>query len=274
MNGRLRNLGLRAAAKLPSRWLSKLKKAYYVRLLRLFSEEREPDLAIVQHLVHTGDCVVDVGANIGVYTKFLSQMVGEKGCVYSIEPVPGTFEILKANVAALGLTNVRLRQCAISDSEGQRIMVTPFKDTGLEDHYLAHIVQVPADPSPTCIRVEAATIDSLLPDEVHPVSFVKIDTEGHELPCIRGASHTIERDQPALLVEMSSDFGKHGSESFKIIDLLSDHGYRPWWYDRHRLRAWQEGDRSVNYFLLHSKHVDRLQRVGIAIHDVNERPES
>jgi len=49
--------------------------------------ETHYDLAF-QDLLKVGDCVWDVGANIGYYTKFFAQRVGSQGCVLAFEPSP------------------------------------------------------------------------------------------------------------------------------------------------------------------------------------------
>src|SRR5205085_124602 len=64
---------------LPDRVLQKLKKIHYAKALRAASELGEPDLKVVRHLVGPGSHVIDVGANFGVYTKFLAELVQPSG---------------------------------------------------------------------------------------------------------------------------------------------------------------------------------------------------
>ena len=93
----------------------------------------EPDLKVVEHLIKPGDSVVDIGANTGLYTKRMSELVGRDGRVFSIEPVPLTFDILGFNVGKLGLTNVELINCAISDTNGSVIVEVPLYESGEEN---------------------------------------------------------------------------------------------------------------------------------------------
>jgi 23S rRNA U2552 (ribose-2'-O)-methylase RlmE/FtsJ len=72
---------------LPVKVLQFVKKIHYSRLLRSFSEKDEIDFKVIKYIVNLGDYVVDIGANIGVYTKYLSERVGSLGRVYSIEPI-------------------------------------------------------------------------------------------------------------------------------------------------------------------------------------------
>ena len=76
----------------------------------------------------------------GDYTCILSRLVGEQGTVFSIEPIPETFEILSAVVARRQLSNVRLLNFGISESDGSAVMEIPLYEDGGENFYQAKIV--------------------------------------------------------------------------------------------------------------------------------------
>ena len=61
----------------PERMLQYVRRIHYACQIKSISEEDEVDLMAVKHLVQQGDCAIDVGANIGVYTLFLSRLIGE-----------------------------------------------------------------------------------------------------------------------------------------------------------------------------------------------------
>lgn len=261
-----RDLAIKLLMKyVPKSAMAMLKKYHYARLLKYFCEEQELDLKIVRHLIKAGDFVVDVGANIGVYTKFLSHWVGKFGQIYSIEPVPETFDILTANVKRLQMKNVKPINCAISESDGTVSMVIPFDDRGIENHYEARIISTSLDRLQGQLKVESISLDSLLSDVAHPVTFIKIDTEGYELHCIKGCLKTLDKWKPSLLVEISSDLDNPESEGFRLVKLLKDRGYGLWWFDGKRLHRRRMADRSVNYFFLVEEDADKLQHNGIAI---------
>ena len=71
---------------------------------------------IVKKYVHEGDVVIDVGAHVGYYTLLMAQLVGKNGKVYSFEPDPVNFELLKKSVEINGFENVILIQKAVSDT--------------------------------------------------------------------------------------------------------------------------------------------------------------
>jgi len=63
-----------------------------------------------------GDCVFDVGANIGLSVLFFHRQ--RKGVrIFAFEPIPAAFQHLKANVE-LHAINARLFQCGLSSKSG------------------------------------------------------------------------------------------------------------------------------------------------------------
>ena len=69
----------------------------------------------LQQLVKEGDTVIDIGANLGYYTRPLADIVGAAGEVYAVEPVPVIFSVLKRNVG--GRKNVTLLNYALGSEE-------------------------------------------------------------------------------------------------------------------------------------------------------------
>ena len=66
--------------------------------------------------IRDGDCIFDVGANIGLFTLFATQ-IAQRPKVYSFEPNPAVFEILKANAKLTG-SDVKLFNCGLADRAG------------------------------------------------------------------------------------------------------------------------------------------------------------
>ena len=59
----------------------------------------------LESIASEGMNVIDVGGHIGVTTAAIAKKVGERGWVYSFEPVPEYFDILKKNLSANKLEN-------------------------------------------------------------------------------------------------------------------------------------------------------------------------
>ena len=94
---------------------------------RIFaSGEWEPhELAVLRHFVKPGMVVFDVGANIGVHTLTLAQLVGSGGAVHSFEPTH-VFERLQRNLRLNGFeSRTHLNHCAVGRAKGSiRLMAT------------------------------------------------------------------------------------------------------------------------------------------------------
>jgi len=239
---------------LPDRVLQKLKKVHYAKALRASSTNGEPDLNVVRHLVGPGGHVIDIGANFGLYTKFLAEMVQPHGRVYSIEPIPLTYEILTSNVKQLQLRNVEPFNIAVSDDDAEVRMEIPQFTSGGENFYEARIINRPAGHNLRTVAVQARAIDSLF-GQVKSIDFVKCDVEGHELACLRGAADLLRVHQPAWLIEISGSPDSAGSNAAEVFGIMRGHGYMPFWYDGRHLRQREAGDRSVNYFFLTRRHL-------------------
>lgn len=252
-------------AHVPERWLRPLKEWHYARTLRSFDERLEPDLAIVRLVVVPGNTVVDLGANIGVYTKVLAQLVGPTGKVLSVEPIPETYEILAGNVRRLGLRNVTPINAAVSNASGHVTMEVPRYNSGGGNFYQAHIV-VPESRSPAAaaterVQVAARTLDEIVSfARVQQVQFVKCDVEGHELACLAGAQAVLETQRPVWLIEVSGDPDVPNANAQLVLDALQQRSYRPWLYNGRQIVRRRPGDRSINLFFFTDEHLRLLRQ--------------
>lgn len=238
---------------LPEPLLQRVKRRHYARVLRDFDPSDEPDLAVVRHLVRPGDTVMDLGANVGVYTRTLSAWVGPRGRVVSVEAMPQTFDLLTHNIRALAMANVRAVNAAVSARAGEVTLEVPAWDGGGENFYMAHVVEGAASSGNRRVAVRAVTADALA--VLHPgISFVKCDVEGHELACIEGAVGLIERSRPAWLIEVSGDPDAEGTQAATLLARMEEHGYTPWLYADGRLTPRRNGDAAINVFFLTSDH--------------------
>ena len=260
---------------LPQSTIQLIKKRHYLRLLRSPLLEKEPELRVVRYLVKQGDTVIDIGANVGVYSKILSVLVGAEGHVYSIEPFPPTFEILCYNVRKLHLDNVEPVNVAVSDSEAVVTMAIPYDPSGAETHYRASIItDRPEEGKTETANVQAIKIDSRFLSESGTISFIKCDVEGHEPACIKGAAKFLARSQPAWLIEVSGEPDNANSAAHSVFKILCDQGYSAWWYDGSKLRKRRPGDKSTNYFFLKENHIDILKNLCIEPKKIHPHPDN
>ena len=201
----------RVAASLPASWQQELKRAYFARQIRANSfSTNEIEFELMRDWLRPGDWAIDVGANIGHYTKRMSELVGPQGRVFAFEPMAATFDLLSSNTARFKLDNVSLLNFAASDSSQLVHMDLPNFDSGASNYYQAHITANGTGKAVMSVRIDALELPK-------PVRMVKIDAEGHEPAVLLGMQQLIARDRPIIVLEFSSD----GPEQF-----LAARGYR------------------------------------------------
>ena len=208
----MKNLLKTIAAKLPRRYQRELKRKMYRRQIRKGDfDTKEAEFGKLASWVNSGDWVLDVGANVGHYTCRFSDLVGKTGRVIALEPVPETFELLAANVAAFPHNNVTLLNVAASDEPAVQGICIPKFDSGLDNLYEARLADGQSELSVLCL-----TIDSF--NFPRPIHLAKIDAEGHELSVLRGMRSILERDHPLLIVEDNSpDITEYLVEKFGYV---------------------------------------------------------
>ena len=187
----------RLAALLPNSWQHELRRRHFqweIRRGRFYTDEKE--YALLDTLLRAGDWALDVGANVGHYTKRMAELVGPSGRVIALEPVPDTFSLLAANARLFAHANVSLLNIAASDRIAIADMQVPRFANGLSNYYQASL-----GAGPGGVAVLTLPVDKL---SLPTVRLVKIDVEGHELPALRGMRELIQRDHPVLIIETGS----------------------------------------------------------------------
>ena len=221
--------------------------------------ENFPEFTVMRYLMDPGDHVIDLGANMGFYTKYFSDCVGPTGIVYSIEPIPGTFDLLSSSVHKLGLANVHPINYAISNRTGLVEMGIPLLESGEENIFEAKIITNNDDNWLKKVTVKTTTIDEMFPSPDENITFIKCDVEGHEYECILSATKLISRSKPSWFIEIWGDLNKRDSAANKTKIFFEEYGYSAYMFDGKQLKRYRSGDEDINYFFLTPEHIARLQ---------------
>jgi len=182
----------------------------YVRMLRNYPLDREPDLLKVRDILAPGNIAIDIGASIGLYTRYMSEWVGPTGWVFACEPMPLTCDVLRRNIRGLNIWNAIVMETAISDTTGSLRMDIPRN----QSHYHARAVPTGG------YTVQAHTFDELF-GNLRNVALVKCDVEGHELELLRGADKFLSSQNAVWLVEIDKNCDN-------ITAAFANYGYKPW----------------------------------------------
>lgn len=154
--------------------------------------------------------VVDIGANIGVHTVWLSRKVGASGVVLAVEPEHTNFTILKLNKRINNLNNVIPIMLALGADSGESQLLVPRPSVmGQVTTISSRILS-----KPSLVTVDRETLDNVISAfGISQVSAIKIDVEGAELGVIQGAEQTITRFRPRLVIEA------HGFVNLSLLEL-------------------------------------------------------
>lgn len=174
-------------------------------------EGGEPELAALDRIV-PGGCrtAIDAGANVGLYTI---RLAGLCRAVHAFEINAGVTGLLQQ----ARLPNVTLWHTGLSSADRGVTLHVPVLPSGLALEGWASLEPGNCPDASDHVRIEGRVrpLDSF---GLAEVDFMKIDIEGHELEALKGATETLARCRPRILVEAKN--------LPPVADLLGRLGYR------------------------------------------------
>lgn len=181
--------------------------------------------------VHNGDCVWDVGANIGFYSRLLKQRVGPAGLVCAFEPAPECYEkLLPEQDSSLQVFNIALGQ---TESEMALALANdPLGTThSLVETVVGEKVLVQVMPGDLMLKLHGLRVPNV----------IKIDVEGFEEEVIAGLATTLSRkDCRAVFCEVHFGILDQRGERqapLRIEKTLKGYGFSTRWVDASHMAA-------------------------------------
>jgi FkbM family methyltransferase len=166
-------------------------------------------------ILKKGDCLIDIGANIGGWTIPASPFYNT---IWAFEAWPYVAKVLEKNLRINHVKNVRVFPVALGDKVEEKDLWL-YKSTESDWSMMGSIDNDPHFLPPSLKETRKHTViqtrrldeyfDPNLNITIHP-SVVKIDTEGYEIPILKGAKNMIEQYHPGLALEAHypDDIGK------------------------------------------------------------------
>lgn len=180
-------------------------------------DDYEPELLPWLALLRPGQVVVDIGANIGVFSLRASRKVGARGRVISFEPIPQTCALLRKNARLNYCNNMTVLEKAVGDAVGK----IKIRTSG---HLSSASIANPGFAYES--EVELTTLDEEFRRlGLSSVDAIKMDIEGAEPLAIRGMASVILTYHPMILFE-------NGPAGMETCQLLESFGYEIGNYDR------------------------------------------
>ena len=145
--------------------------------------------------------VIDAGGNVGFWCTQLAQLAGASSpTIYSFEPVPHTMCKLGEAVARLGLED-RIRPVPAALSDGHRLVAISVDPS--ESGFAQVSARLNERAGKRLELALAIPLDHFLEQAAARPSLLKIDVEGGEAEVLQGARHLLERQPPAVLLELN-----------------------------------------------------------------------
>ncbi len=159
----------------------------------------------VHKLVRKGDHIVDLGANLGYYTKLFSKWAGPTGKVIAIEPVPLYMKIIRWGTRSC--RNVQLVPYALGKENKKIYMVTPsrfgYLRAGLSQ---VHDEKTGTKPEQHEFSFEAEMVKaSELFAGFERIDYFKCDIEGYEIVVLPEIMPILLKFKPIIQLETWGD---------------------------------------------------------------------
>lgn len=190
------------------------------RSLINYGEWAPGETALLSQLISDGDCILDVGANIGFHTLFFSLKAGKYGRVLAFEPDRLNHQMLQFNTVINDFQNVIIYNCLV----GRQSSVVMFWQITIEENNRAGLSYELTDRRSTKTRPDPLmqiAIDDL---ELERCNLIKIDVEGFEQEVFLGATETLQRLRPIVFFEQKSENNFH-----EILEILAYRNYDSFW---------------------------------------------
>ncbi|MDR1527846.1 MAG: FkbM family methyltransferase [Dysgonamonadaceae bacterium] len=189
----------------------------------------------VKKLIHKGDTVIDIGANLGYYSILFAEWTGASGNVFSIEPIAVYNKIF--NEKAKRYPNIQLYPYALGLEE-KMVELVSSPHVGFLSTGLPHVYDPQTDGNIEAqeFRFEAQMkIPAVLFANLDRIDYIKCDVEGFEYVILSNMKEIIRRCKPKVQVEV------WGENEENILRLFEELGYLPYKLSRNQLVVQEKG---------------------------------
>jgi FkbM family methyltransferase len=179
--------------------------------------------------IRPGDCIWDVGANIGIYSELFAATAGPDGKVISFEPSPDCVAIIeeRRRNSSVG-TSWEVIAAALADEDGDAWLSVGDGSTASSNHLTSR-----AEASTVLVRKYRA--DSIIAAGHTVPAVIKIDVEGFEGEVFDGMTAVLDLPSlKAVCVEVHfSALNERGKphEPARLVRLAEIHNFTVKWTD-------------------------------------------
>ncbi len=178
------------------------------------------ELNFLHQVIHDGDIVIDVGANIGS-ESVLAASKGQNVKVFAFEPTDSLVPLLEENRAINGFFDrIEIIKKAVSNNNGKTQFVLETESE------INHIATTNSNGKKTK-DVDCLTLDSFTKNTgIKKINFLKIDVEGAELLVLQGAKNLLaEKRIDLILFELNKNLSNFNATPEDIFTVLRSNNY-------------------------------------------------
>lgn len=176
----------------------------------------EPHIrTVLSNLCKPGMNFIDIGANVGSHTLYMSKLVGSTGKGFAFEPCNSHASILFFNLMNNQCFNTTVYQYGCSNVETTMYIKEQFTNTKKSTNFGAIVLQ--SEKMENDETVKTLVLDSI---DFPPIHVVKIDAEGMEEKIILGMNRIIQKDKPIIVLEIHDEHKTH------MLEFLSSINYK------------------------------------------------
>lgn len=156
---------------------------------------------LVQYLPTSGDVAIDIGANVGNWTRDLSLLFDT---VIAFEPDDRAFNQLIENLDEFKVNNVVTYRTAVASENGE-LLLWQYEEsahTSVFDPAAPEFEPWRSKPVGKQVSVPCVALDDVYKAESRKIDFIKVDVEGAEDMVIQGADYITAKHRPVWLIEI------------------------------------------------------------------------
>ncbi len=198
--------------KFPAKWFRYFENDYEKENMLFIKENCMPNMV-----------VFDIGAHLGLMSIICAQLLQKKGKVYSFEPTPKTFEILKKVIKLNNASDVVIPINKAVAKENKIIDFYLSVEDGSNSNSLVSKNHRERKP----IQIQVTSLDIFAKENnIKQIDLIKIDAEGSEYDVLLGAKNIISSFKPKIILALHPPLIKNNGHNIEdIYEFLINHNY-------------------------------------------------
>lgn len=185
----------------------------------------EDEIKFLRFLIQPGQTAIDIGANYGVYTLTIANLVGPTGHVWAFEPASSTAALLADSISTNNFSHVTLICSALSNKVGTARLA-------LNNHSELNELVRDEQFAGASETVPLTTLDHAMASYAwKDIDFIKIDAEGEEANILLGGTSFLKDQSPLIQYEIKAgndlhldlvrQFSELGYQSYRLVPGLN-----------------------------------------------------